>query len=163
MGVKLCKNVHIFSWATVTVYIYTVTVACVYIILLISVRTNFSLSSSCTMTLAPHPLFLRCTQTHPHRQINTETHPHRQTNREIDRCLGSLVRGSADEEVIWVVELGSWVGQWRKDLGRGAWFVDRPVKKGSRSSELGSWIGQWRMDPVKKWSRLVVFERERER
>ena len=76
VGVKMCKNVYIYSWATVTVYIYTVTVACVFIILLIFVRTNFSLSSPCTTTSAPHLLFLRCTQTHPHKQINTETHPH---------------------------------------------------------------------------------------
>ena len=40
---------------------------------------------------------------------------------------GSLVRGSAGEERIWVA---------------GAWFVDWTVKKGSRSSELGSWIGR---------------------
>ena len=82
------------------------------------------------------------TQKHTH----TQTNPHRQTNREIDQCLGSLVRGSADEEVIWVVELGSWIGQWRKYLGRGAWFMDQPVKKGFASSELGSWIGRWRKD-----------------
>ena len=116
-----------------------------------------------------------------HKHTHTQTNPHRQTNREIDRCLWSLVRGSAGEEVIWVVELGSWIGQWRKDLGRGAWFVDRLMKKGSGSPELGSWIDQWRKDlgrqawfvdrPVKKgpgeeWKRKrdqIVFERERER
>ena len=126
MGVKLCKNVHIFSWATVTVYIYTVTVAYVYIILLISIRTNFSLSSPCTMILAPHPLFLKCTQTHPHRQINTKTHPHTnkptQTNQQRDRSV--------------LEEFDSWIGRWRNDLGRRAWFMDRPMKKGSRSWSL---------------------------
>ena len=39
-------------------------------------------------------------------------------------------------------ELDSWIGRRRKDLGRGAWYVDRPVKKGSRSPELGLWIGR---------------------
>ena len=42
--------------------------------LLISVHTNFSLSSPCTTTSTPHFLFLRCTQTHPHRKINTKIH-----------------------------------------------------------------------------------------
>ena len=124
VGVKMCKNVYIYSWATITVYIYTVTVACVFIILLISVCTNFSLSSPCTTTSAPYLLFLRCTQTHPHKQINTETRPHinkpTQTNQQRDRSV--------------LVEFGSWIGRWRSDLGRGAWFMDRPVKKGS-----GSW------------------------
>ena len=60
------------------------------------------------------------------------------------------------------MELGSWIGQWRSDLGQGAWFVDRLVKKGSESPELGSWISRWRSDlgrgawfvdrPVKKGS-----------
>ena len=74
------------------------TVACVFSFLLISVRTNFSLFSPCTTTSTSHLLFLRCTQTHPHRKINTEiyllkkknlflrctqTHPHRKTNIEI--------------------------------------------------------------------------------
>ena len=126
MGVKLCKNVYIFSWATVTVDIYTVTVACVFIILLIFVRTNFFLSSLCTTTSAPHLLFLRCTQTHSHRQINTETHSHTnkptQTNQQRDR----LVLG----------EFVSWIGRWRNDLGHGAWFVDQPVKKWSGSGSL---------------------------
>ena len=109
-------------------YIYTVTVACVFIILLIFVRTNFSLSSPSTTTSAPHLLSLRCTQTHPHKQTHTQTNPHRQTNREI---------WVAGEERIWVA---------------GAWFVDRPVKKGSRSWSLvrGS---AWFVDrPVKKGS-----------
>ena len=136
MGVKLCKNVYIFSWATVTVDIYTVTIACVFIILLISVCTNFSLSSLCTTILAPHLRFLRCTQTHPHRQINTKTHSHTnkptQTNQQRDRSV--------------LGEFGSWIGWWRKDLGRGAWFVDWPVKKGYGWPELGSWIGRWRSD-----------------
>ena len=48
------------------------TVACVFSFLLISVHTNFSLSSPCTTTSTPPLLFLRCTQTHPHRKINTE-------------------------------------------------------------------------------------------
>ena len=153
MGVNLCKNVYIFSWATVTVYIYMATVACVFIILLISVRTNFSLSSPCSTTSAPYLLFLRCTQTHPHRQINTETHSHTnkptQTNQQRDR---SVLR-----------EFGSWIGRWRKDLGHGAWFVDRPVKKWSGAGSLvrGStgeeriWVARaWFVDQsVKKWSR----------
>ena len=141
----------IFSWATITMYIYTVTVTCVFIILLISVCTNFSLFSPCTTTLAPHLLFLKCTQTHSHRQINTETHPHTnkpiQTNQQRDR---SVLR-----------EFGLWIDRWRKDLGHGAWFVDRPVKKwsGARSLVRGStgeeriWISRWRKDldrPVKK-------------
>ena len=64
--------------------------------------------------------------------------------------------------MIWVGELGSWIGRWRSDLGRGAWFVDRPVKKGFGSWSLvhGSageeriWVaGAWFMDRlVKKWS-----------
>ena len=139
----------IFSWATVTMYIYTVTVACVFIILLISVCTNFSLFSPCTTTLAPHLLFLKCTQTHSHRQINTETHPHTnkpiQTNQQRDRSV--------------LVEFGSWIGRWRsdmgrgsalgrwrKDLGRGVWFMDWLVKKGFGSPEIGLWIGRWRKD-----------------
>ena len=152
MGVKMCKNMYIYSWATVIVYIYTVTVACIFIILLISIRTNFSFSSPCSTTSAPHLLFFRCTQTHPHRQINTKTNSHTnkptQTNQQRDR----LVLG----------EFGSWIGQWRKDLGHGAWFVDRLVKKwsGTGSLVLGS-IGEerilvaraWFVDqPVKKWS-----------
>ena len=40
VGVKMCKDVQIFPWATVTVYIYMVTVACLSINLLF-----FSLSS----------------------------------------------------------------------------------------------------------------------
>ena len=101
LHISASKLVYIFSLATVIVYIYTVTVACVFIILLISVHTNFSLSSLCTTTLAPHLLFLRCTQTHPHRQINIETHPHinkpTQTNQQRDRLV--------------LMELGSWIGR----------------------------------------------------
>ena len=167
----------IFSWATVTMYIYMVTVACIFIILLISVCTNFSLFSPCTTTLAPHLLFLRCTQKHSHRQINTETHSHTnkpiQTNQQRDRSVlvefGSWIgrwrsdmgRGSAGEERIWVVEFGSWIGQWRKDLGRRSlvcesageeriWVVDRLVKKGLDEEVI--WVGSF-------WER----ERERER
>ena len=46
VGVKMCKNVYIFSWATVTVYIYTVTVTrlSIKIILsLYSIKTSFLL------------------------------------------------------------------------------------------------------------------------
>ena len=162
-------------------YIYTVTVACVFIILLISVCTNFSLFSPCTTTLAPHLLFLKCTQTHSHRKINTETHPHTnkpiQTNQQRDRSVlvefGSWIgrwrsdmgRGSAGEERIWVVEFGSWIGRWRKDLGRRRlvcelageeriWVVDRLVKKGLGEEVI--WVGSF-------WERERERERERKR
>ena len=95
----------------------------------------------------------KSTQKHTHSQTN----PHRQTNKEIDRCLWSLVHGSAGEQVIWVVELGSWIGRWRKDLCRGAWFVDRPVKKESGSvDEEVIWVGSF-------WERMREDRRERER
>ena len=94
------------------------------------------------------------TNTPTHKRIHTNKSTHKQTNREIDRCLWSLVRGLADEEVIWVVELGSWIGWWRSDLGYGAWFVDRPMKKGSGSA--GEERTRWRKD-------LVNNEKERER
>ena len=101
LHISASKLVYIFSLVTVIVFIYTVTIACVFIILLISVRTNFSLSSLCTTTSAPHLLFLRCTQTHSHRQINTETHPHTnkptQTNQQRNRLV--------------LVEFGSWIGR----------------------------------------------------
>ena len=132
------KLVYIFSLATVTVYIYTVTVTCVFIILLIFVRTNFSLSSPCTTTSTPHLLFLRCTQTHPYTNTSTQTNQHRntptnkptQTNQPRDRSV--------------LMELSSWIGRWRSDLGRGAWFMDRPVKKGSGSA--GEERTRWRSD-----------------
>ena len=124
---------------------------------LFSVHNDLNSSSS-------FPQMHKNTPTHKHIHTNkstqkythTQTNPHRQTNGEIDRCLWSLVRGSASEERIWVT---------------GAWFVDRSVKKGSRSWSLvrGStdeeriWIGRWRKDPVKKWSGLVVFEKEWEK
>ena len=132
MGVKLCKNVYIFSWATVTVDIYTATVACVFIILYISVRPNFSLSSLCTMTSAPNLLFLRCTQTHPQTNLhrNTPTHKQTHTDKPTERYGSPVKKGYRSPE------LGSWIGRWRKDLGRRAWFVDRPVKKGFGSSSL---------------------------
>ena len=46
MDVKMCKNVYIFSWATVIVYIYTVTVAHLSIKIILSlydIKTSFSL------------------------------------------------------------------------------------------------------------------------
>ena len=153
------KLVYIFSLTAVTVYIYTVTVAFVFIILLIFVHTNFSLSSPCTTTSAPYLLFLRCTQTHPHRQINTKTHPHTnkptQTNQQRDRSV--------------LGEFDSWIGRWRSDLGRRAWFMDRLVKKWSGSGSLvrGSadeeriWVVEaWFVDqPVKKGPRSTNEER----
>ena len=113
LHISASKLVYIFSLATVTAYIYTVIVACLFIILLISVRTNFSLSSPCTTTSTPHLLFLGCTHTNTSTQTNQHrnTPTHKQTNKEIDQCLWSLVCGLAGEEVIWVVELGSWIGQ----------------------------------------------------
>ena len=46
MDVKMCKNVYIFSWATIIVYIYTVTVAHLSIKIILSlydIKTSFSL------------------------------------------------------------------------------------------------------------------------
>ena len=82
------------------------TVACVFSFLLISVCTNFSLSSSCTTTSTPHLIFLRCTQTHPHRKINTEiyllkkkkrytnTPTHKQTQTEKQKRDRSVLIGT---------------------------------------------------------------------
>ena len=110
LHISASKLVYIFSLVTVTVFIYTVTVACVFIILIISVRTNFSLSSPCTTISDPHLFFLKCTQTYLHTNTFTQTNQHRNTPTQkqtytdkptkIDRCLWSLVRGSAGEERI---------------------------------------------------------------
>ena len=66
----------------------------------------------------------KSTQKHTH----TQTNPHRQTNKEI---------WVASEERIWVT---------------GAWFVDRPVKKGSGSPSLvrGS-AGEERICVARAW------------
>ena len=112
------------------------------------------------------------TQTNPHRQTNREIWVAGEeriwvtgawfVDRPVKKGSGlpSLVCGSAGEERIWVVELGLWIGWWRKDLCRrslvrgladeeriyiaGAWFVDRPMKKGSGSA--GEERTQWRSD-----------------
>ena len=170
----MCKNVYIYSWAIVTVYIYTVTIVCIFIILLIFVRTNFSLSSPCTTISTPHLLFLRCTQTHPHRQINTETHPHTnkptQTNQQRNRSMlvefgswigrwrkdmghRSLVHGLAGEERIriWVVELGLWIGWWRKDMGRRSLVCGRRSLVHGSAGEERIWVaGAWFVDRLVK-------------
>ena len=105
-----CKLVYKYTIATVTVHICTVTVTCVYIILLISVHTIFFLSSLCTTTsVSSSSIFSNAhkhihTDKSTHKHTHTQTNPHRQTNKEIDRCLWSLVCGSAGEAVIWVVD-----------------------------------------------------------
>ena len=106
-----CKLVYKYTIAKVTVHICTVTVEYVFIILFISVRTFFYAQLLQTMYLLFYSFqfapffslfsmhnelrllifFLRCTQTHPHRQINTKTHPHTnkptQTNQQRDRSM----------------------------------------------------------------------------
>ena len=116
---------------------------------LFSVHNNLS-SSSCFSQMHTNT----STQINQHR--NTPTHKQTHTNKPTERYGSPVKKGYRSPE------LGSWIGWWRKDLGRRAWFVDRPVKKRSGSSSLvrGS-TGEericvaraWFMDrPVKKGS-----------
>ena len=131
---------------------------------LFSVHNNLS-SSSCFSQMHTNT----STQITQHR--NTPTHKQTHTDKPTERYGSPVKKGYGSPE------LGSWIGGWRKDLDRRAWFVDRPVKKGFGSpslvrgsaseeriwvAELGSWIGRWRKDlgrrawfvdqPVKKGS-----------
>ena len=95
----MCKDVYIYTLATVTVYIYTVTVARPYIILLI-LRSHlfFSLFSMHNKLLnnfsSPHlhfPQMLTNTPTQTNQHRDTQTHPqinkHTQLNQKRDRSV----------------------------------------------------------------------------
>ena len=87
--ISLCIIVHLCTIAIVTVHICTATVACVFIILLISVRPFFFSLFSVRNELSKLLIFffLRCTQTHLHRQINTHTDKSTHTNQQRDRSV----------------------------------------------------------------------------
>ena len=125
---------------------------------LFSVHNNLS-SSSCFPQMHTNT----STQINQHR--NTPTHKQTHTDKPTERYGSPVKKGYGSPK------LGSWIGRWKKDLGRRAWFVDRPVKKGFRSSSLvlGSAgeericvAGAWFVDrPMKKGSGSAGEERTR--
>ena len=110
MFLKVCKDVYIYTFATLTVYIYMVTVARPFIILLLSrlhlFFSLFSVHNKLSNFSSPHLLFpqmhtatstqinqYRDTQTHPH--TNKPTRTNQQRDRSVldwnDRCLTKTI------------------------------------------------------------------------
>ena len=133
---KLCKNVYIFTWATVTVEIYTATVARPFIILFISRSLPFfslfsvlnKLSNFSSSHLLLFPQMHTNTLTHKHihtekstqrytcskkkkkKNRDTQTHPHKQTHTHKQQRDRSVLIGTIG---IWSVldwnDRSSWV------------------------------------------------------
>ena len=104
------NRVYLHGYCSMYIYYFINFRSHLFFSLLRAQPTNsvtFLSSSSFSSDAHKHIHTDKSTQKHTH----TQTNPHRQTNKEIDRCLWSLVRGLAGEEVIWVMELGSWIGR----------------------------------------------------